>query len=219
MRQPENRSKELDMIGNINFNNFIDAQSIYASQLYGTFFMIYIRLLKDQVSSAGQYVDENGKEFQKIRIKKAHIKIQNYKGHYNLGITERIEFVPEGQAPHENGGKIKIEIQALSGSTNWEEIDINQDFIIGRSYLLIDRRLKPMHYPINSTVSNQADFENNINYNISMKNHLFDTEFFFRQGTKDAKKRSPSPGHWYSKDPIISSGNSCPGSINMSLFY
>lgn len=166
------------LIGSVNFENTTDFQSIYASQLYGTFFGIYIKLNEIITGQDNFY------------IKNAEFRLLNYKGPINLGITQQVEFKKSHQGEYEQwppGGVFKIEVQALHKKKSYKITttkDTEYAFAKEGSYLCVDRRVKKMH----------PDPTHDDPNGIPLQNGVFDSEFYFRgRFERDSSKKNLTP--------------------------
>lgn len=165
--------------GYVNLNDNDKYQPIYASQLYGTFFSVFAKLTTDGTNK-DYYV-----------IKKIDLKLVIYKGIIDIGITQAA-FETESQK-NKLGEIVKInptinmEVQALYDSEPKDLIVSNIDptfkFYKNKDFLRVERKLKRMH----------GD-------NRAIKNGIFDTEFYYREGplTSEEKypKVCPKPDEW-----------------------
>lgn len=166
---------------NIDFSNNEDYQTIYASQLYGTFFAIYAKL------TTSKYTDY-------YTLNDANLYLVNYKGNLDLGIVQADFFEVKNTENNTVSGGFKIEVQALYQSKpenlKVKNIDTNLKFNTKESFLFVDRRLKRIH-PQNDT------------NDIAIKDGVFDTEFYYRDGYIDNSKykalkvcQSSKPKEW-----------------------
>lgn len=160
---------ELNLITSVNLNNENSAeigQSIYSSQLYGTFFMIY------GVFDAS--FEENTNTYE---INSIHLKIMNYKGIVNLAITKAFIITHVDEDGTEEY-RLKVEVQAKLGSDeNSSELFLVEDSknlkIQKENKIILERYLKPIHQ-----INDEKDFP-------ALKNGVFDEEFFYREGDFD----------------------------------
>lgn len=184
-------------------------QPIYSSQLYGTFFIVYANF-------------ETSEDSDNYFLHKIKLKIINYKGLINLGITGASFYKTEGCDPENpiinnknimlnyKGGYIELKVRALYNSDNDILVDnISEPIKISKnnSYLNVTRKLDQMH-------GDDRVFENGV----------FDNEFFYRDGIeKDeagnwqiySEKRSPKPNN---ENENKGHGNArCPRSTNRIL--
>ncbi|WP_036150758.1 hypothetical protein [Maribacter forsetii] len=156
--------------GYIDLKDNSEWQEIYSSQLYDTFFGIFAIFTCDGSSKNDSYI-----------LSKMKLTIINYKGVCDLGITD----VEINATSDSSKFILKIEVQALNGSTTCD-LDCN-DLKIPRNKaeILVDRRVKKMH-------SNGS----------ALSNGLFDNEFYYREGIADDNgnlpfpKRTPIPLVW-----------------------
>ena len=172
----------MNLISNLNFSEKKDAQSIYSSQLYGTFFSVFALVDANK---------DNGNEY---NLESIHLKIMNYKGVVNLGITKAV-FEPNKDIENRKGGVLKIQVQAL----HTMDVDLfpvencqGQKLNIGGNIQTL-RYVKPMHV----TDSSRGDSYSNPE---QLKNSVFDEEFYYREGKlyddNMAKKKSHVPTEW-----------------------
>ena len=180
-----------DLSANIDFTNRDEYQAIYDSQLYGTFFAIYAKLTINNLGT-GEYT-----------LQKAELFLLNYKGNLDLGIVQAEFKIAETPPPNKKvvGGIFKIEVQAKYTNPTTPILDnvIKKTFKIynKKSFLFVDRRLKRLH-PQNATNG------------IALKDGIFDSEFYYREGFIDNVKNSAiklqkplKPKEWHdSPDPI-----------------
>ena len=150
----------MKLINHINFSTKHQPQdyyqSIYSSQSYGTFFIVYANFKTTE--------DENN-----YYVKEIKLKIINYKGLINIGI-ENASFIKEFDADDISlGGTLKITLKALDkDEADVHCCDENHPFPKNNSYLFVDRKLSKMH-------PQGVNFENGI----------FDEEFFYRDGINE----------------------------------
>ncbi len=178
----------MNLIGNVNLHNTSDYQLIYSSQLYGTFFNLYAKF--DASLNGDIYT-----------IKTISLKVINYKGIVNIGISRASQLLPD---PNDtNGHVLNLEVQALNGNTDVELKNLNYAIKRGEN-LNVDRKLIPMHTNGNP-----------------MNNSLFDEEFFFREGVYADNKfprRKPDPNEVVDNSLTdIKGGWICPRSTNSVL--
>lgn len=131
-------------------------QSIYTSQLYGTFFVVYANFKTEENLTNDSY-----------SVKNITLKIMNYKGLINIGI-ENAEFEAFWDQEQNNslGGIITLQLKALaSDHCLVRNIDPTHPFPKGESFLMVDRKLSKM--------SSNPD---------GIQNGIFDEEFFYRDG-------------------------------------
>ena len=186
-------------IGNIDLENERDFQAIYSSQLYGTFFMIYAKF--------------KSKSSTKYELENIELKLLNFKGLLNLGLT-RARFVQIKDADEKvTGGKIIIEVQALHTNTYLKSVDnVNGNSFSVNDFINVDRRVKMMD-PNNE------------------KSNVFDEEFLYREGFRrnpsapgdlttvqtESFNKTPFPHGDYSQDEVTVvafTGFLCPRSQN-----
>ncbi len=196
-----------NLIGNVNLKNNSDYQAIYASQLYGTFFMIYANF------TCGK--EDKGKGH---LLKEIELKIINYKGLLNLGIAkskfkpktkrQRVR-KPNGQnvvVPTPFGGTINVRVRVLHDS-NPNDLTIKNinHYCPKNSFIEVNRSVQRINPDITKPVTN----------------NVFDEEFYYREGVKrdfkeNFKKRKPIP------DELMDAGSGvggwiCPRSKNMVM--
>lgn len=194
---------KLNLISSVNLSNNKSGeigQSIYSSQLYGTFFMIYGVFDASFDESANIYV-----------INSIHLKIMNYKGITNLAITKAFIISNKNEDGTEEY-QLKVEVQAKVIDENNSEIflvDNSKNLIIKKEdTIILERFLKPMH---------QVNEEENFS---ALKNGVFDEEFFYREGeiinrkTQYVAKRIKQISE--NKPAMSLSGRACPFSF---LFF
>ncbi len=142
----------MELINNINLSNSNESayQSIYSSQLYGTFFMIYA------IFETRPCI--NGYEISSIKLR-----LMNYKGLINLGIS-RARFFTEENKENSHHGILKIEVEAMCPNNN-----IDFPVAMRRNcqcsiddYIYVDRSVKKLP--------------------AALHNNVFDEEFLYREG-------------------------------------
>lgn len=177
----------MKLVGNVSFKNQSDFQSIYSSQLYGTFFAVYAKFT----------LDENDEKLQTIELA-----LINYKGDYNLGLVEN-KITEEELVVNEESGmlKFKIHVRALSKSYGGNTVTLkleNPIDLSGLDIFFIDRKLYPMH----------TDKHGN---SIGIYNGLFDKEFYYRDGDLLVKR----PRIDYEISSFLKPGDRCKTATNM----
>jgi len=156
--------------GYIDLKDNSEWQEIYSSQLYDTFFGIFGIFSCDKVSENDHYI-----------LSKMKLKIINYKGICDLGITDAEIFRTRDSSKF----VLKIEVQALKSSTTFNLECNNLKIPQNQAEILVDRRVKKMH----------SDGS-------ALLNGLFDNEFYYREGIADDNgnlpfpKRTPIPLVW-----------------------
>ena len=160
------------------------AQKIYGSQVYGTFFSIFVNLNTREV-------DEDH-----IEITSATFDLVNYNGPINIGI--RSIGIP--QLYRERFLVLPIEVQGLHPNLQLQDVSFGGEdgpLVVKKelkNYLIVQRSLCPLNYP-----DAHGDMEER-----AMCHHVFDAEFYNRDGIGDEsfneRHRLPQP----SLDQIIS---------------
>ncbi|WP_430967327.1 hypothetical protein [Spongiimicrobium sp. 2-473A-2-J] len=185
----------MDLINCVDLSNESDYQNIYSSQLYGTFFMVYAKFSTETCD--GGY-----------KIKSITLRLLNYKGPINLGIT-RAKLVRMIH-PDATSVLLKIEVQALQPSNVDVTVDVARDMecSIG-GVLQVVRGLKSLG----------SDFVGEV----------FENEFKYREGFEKSSNgdiepvsecREPEPENNYDmiEDGVqfddIKGGYLCPESTN-----
>ena len=110
-------------------------QSIYTSQLYGTFFVVYANFKTEENLAKDSYF-----------VKNISLRIMNYKGLINIGIENAV-FKPFWNDSQTNslGGIIILYLKALaSDHCLVSNIDTTHPFPKGKSFLMVDRKLSKM---------------------------------------------------------------------------
>ncbi len=193
----------MELIGNVNLANNDDYQSIYASQLYGTFFAVYAKFK----------VEDKDPDDEIYKLTGLRLKILNYKGIVNLGIVQAhlLPVKDKNNPAKADGWRLILELQALGGSTDSVVQCQSNEFKKGASYFGVDRRLKELP---------------------NMGGFVFDNEFNYREGFKtqvsgdslvciqESTTRTPEPTKFSNNDlkmelihaPESDSGNQCPKS-------
>ncbi len=156
----------------LDFSNNKEYQLVYASQLYCTFFMVYAKI--DASLTGNDYT-----------LNSIDLHLINYKGILDLGIRQAVfEWIQDNDNPDIYHAKIKIEVQAMYSSSpeDCKVKGINTDHTLKprNSYLLVDRRLKPMH-------------PENQNGKVMLVNGVFDSEFFYREGDVEDGRLATKP--------------------------
>ncbi len=156
------------LITNLNLNpEETFGQSIYNSQLYGTFFGVYAYIRSEKI-------DEKKRIVTSMRLE-----VINYKGELDLGI-EKAVYEPKSGG---NGGNLKLHVRAVIGnslnSTSRDAVvktkDIEVEGIQGErfekgAFINVQRYLKPIH-------SEKSEGSEPLNEGV------FDSEFHYREGT------------------------------------
>lgn len=161
--------------GYVNLGEPSQHQEIYSTQLYGTFFGIFAKFDCDGDKSPEDYI------FNDINLE-----LINYKGICDIGIT-KAELKP---IKDKSRFILKIEVQAMNGTTNCSVNCKNIKISKNGARILMDRRVKKIHLDESAH-----------------KDCLFDTEFFYREGIADDSndlpfpKRTPTPLGWCDELP------------------
>ncbi|WP_405566505.1 hypothetical protein [Polaribacter sp. Asnod6-C07] len=198
----------MKLINYVNFGDSENAQAIYSSQLYGTYFSIYALIETSEHEDSKNY---------KYNIKSIKLFLMNYKGVINLGITRAI-IEPIFDNKIQIGAKLDIEIQGKYEMINeLFEVDISNDFI-GlniKSKINTSRYLRPMHIgkDEDSTVNNR---------DTPLSSGIFDSEFYFREGqimNEDMVRNENIAKTWDSRNEVksMTGGNFCPYSTSIVL--
>lgn len=156
-------------IGNLDLKPKQDNwQSVYNSQLYGTFFGVYAKIESEETGN---------KDVRKITS--MTLEVVNYKGELDLGI-EDATYIPNGETDL-TGGKIFLTVRAMvnniidpnSKEVKTQEVSVNgiagMLFKNGEATIHIKRYLKPIH-------SEKSESE------MPLKEGVFDSEFHYREG-------------------------------------
>ena len=121
----------MELISSINLSNENDYQSIYASQLYGTFFAVYGKFTLQKSTDPKYYL-----------LDTIDLLVINYKGIFNIGISDH-KFVYD-QTNQE--AILKLEVRAIYGDKTAEVKCKGAQFKKdGNSFLYVDRRVQFMH--------------------------------------------------------------------------
>lgn len=192
------RKPKMNLITTIDFSETKNAQTIYSSQLYGTFFSIHALMDTSTTVIDDYYLINSMKLF-----------VVNYKGILNLGIKQA-EFKEVRGSKWAWKLKIEIEVQGF------EALD-EQDFIIKsakgkkirkpklrklgkqkskitrRSQIFVERYALPVGQPF------------------SEDKKIFDSENYFRQGfiknmTSAQRKKDHRPSLWLKDKPAQGAG-------------
>lgn len=161
----------MNLITNFNLSDNQNGQSLYSSQLYGTFFSIFGIVETEQKG--------NG-----YLISSLKLKLINYKGVLNLEITNA-ELVSSKLVLDEIiQWSLSVEVQAKATTKNDEVLFTVKDdkgnpftskdgLVLKKGTSIIFRRfLKPIHLDSNNQTRAQA-------------NGVFDSEFYYREGVFD----------------------------------
>ncbi len=139
-------------------------QTIYNSQLYGTFFGVYAFIKSKEI-------DGNNKE---RRITSLTLEVVNYKGELDLGIEKAVY---KSKGPRK-GGTIYLTMRALIGNSlnnntaKTEDIEVENiqgELFEKGNYINVVRYLKPIHS------ENSED-------STALNEGVFDSEFHYREG-------------------------------------
>lgn len=153
----------MNLISYANLKDNTNFQSIYSSQLYGTFFSVFAKFIATKNKKNYEYT------FDKIELK-----LVNYKGNLDLKIVKASlsEIISEGKL-----SDYKLDLEVKAGSCNTESILADnvegRIFLTNKHTIKIERFLKPMHQ-----INDETDFP-------ARKDGKFDTEFFYREGLFD----------------------------------
>ena len=168
------------LITNLNLKpNKNHGQSIYNSQLYGTFFGVYAFLETKET-----------KDTEVREITSMKLQVINYKGELDLGIEEAI-YEPNGNAGDFSGGTLRITVKAMvSNAINrnkkvkTDNIEVQniagKQFERGKSFINVKRYVRPIH------AEKSKD-------SIGLKKGVFDSEFHYREGIVFDKEYSLRP--------------------------
>ena len=195
------QEKKAELISIVKISHNIDYQSIYASQLYGTFFAIYGKFhLKSE--------DENFYYLDSIDLS-----IVNYKGLFNILIKD-YHFLPN--TPNSNDSTLIIEVRALKGN-EFQRVDCKgQRFRKdGSSYLHVDRRVAYLHS--RGVALDSGVYDTEFFYREGVD---FDVVPYGSNGrpnfVPEQKGRQNEPGLiGANTDPASAAGTKCPKSKNM----
>lgn len=199
------------LISNLNLGDNKNGQSIYTSQLYGTFFGIYAKV---------NARDNDQKDYWTLDA--MELKIMNYKGIVNLGITQAKLIESKHDGIHNNDARLYVEVQACYNMPD-EFIKVEnssgQKFTKGKANIRLERFLKPMHAHSNGVKQQLND-------------GVFDEEFFYREGklydNELAERKKHAPVQWEDKkvekpvgeeEGIITSGWMCPYADIIVTFF
>lgn len=187
----------MNLISTIDFSEKFDAQSIYSSQLYGTFFSIYA------VIDAEDHIDH-------YVLKSIKLYTINYKGVLNLEI-ENASFEPDKSEDDGSVWKWKLWIEVRVKATKLKEYEVkginNNVFLKSnpnpegpqKHKIFVERFVKPIHddgKPLSD-------------------GKIFDAEFYYREGIfveDQAKRKEHLPRKWPigGSETVGSSGYLCP---------
>ncbi len=219
----------MELVNYINFNENSRGQAIYSSQLYGTYFAIYALIKSQQVTKELKNPESGNTEVIKgYNLESMGLKIVNYKGVINLGIT-KAELLPvfitdstEGvEKKIQVGLKLNIEVQGLHGDMdNFFKVDFPKkiDTIHQGTNIETSRFLRPMHLAksIGSKFPSPETGK-------QLMNGVYDEEFYYREGKIDSNftkhiKDKYVARTWDQRDePVDKSGWMCPFSSSMIL--
>ncbi|WP_394747128.1 hypothetical protein [Spongiimicrobium salis] len=157
-------AKKTNVIGNIDLSNKDDFQAIYASQLYGTFFMIFARFTANSRKAKGGYT------FRKIELR-----LFNYKGLINIGLKRARYVIIKNSKSEVIGGKIIVEVEGNSNKFYLKRVsDVYGKHCQISNKIEVDRRLARLH----STSP-------------LIRHKVFDNEFYYREGVEPEEKKPP----------------------------
>lgn len=174
----------MNIAATVNFTDTANYQAIYSSQVYGTFFVVYGKFMIRE--EEGLYLLEG-----------ANLRVVNYKGLINVGITKAKLQIQLDMATGENiGGRLIIEIQGVpqnDPATTDVDVEINGvnnviPFPKATSYLWVDRRMKRLH----DRTGMSQDAEN-------LLKNIFDEEFYYREGVVNSANLTDvdhAPNEW-----------------------
>lgn len=133
-------------IGNIDLSK-TEFQAIYASQLYGTFFMVFAKFTAID-KGEGVY-----------SISKIKFKLVNYKGLINIGINKVQGIEKKTDLQNDEYCLIRLELQGLNANDE-KELELSGFEMKKGDCLVIDRTTKKMHNgaPINHSVFDEEFF-------------------------------------------------------------
>lgn len=192
---------EMELIGNVNLSNPKDYQSIYASQLYGTFFAVYGKFtVEDTDPSDGIY-----------KLLNLRLKILNYKGIINLGIIQAILRPVKDEEDKTLGWRLILELQALGGRTDCDVQCGSYEFTKGKSFISVDRRLKKLASIGGHVFDAEFGYREGFTTEVSGNNLVC---------TQEVKEKKPIPMEISDEDqqgqevlePVSDSGSQCPKS-------
>ncbi|MEX0288119.1 MAG: hypothetical protein AB3N14_03340 [Flavobacteriaceae bacterium] len=141
------------------------AQKIYGSQVYGTFFSVFVSFKTREIDK------------EHIEITSATFDLVNYNGPINVGIRS----IGPPEIVRERFLVLPITIQGLHPSLTQEDVTLTGregPIVIKKSlvnYLIVQRSLCPLNYPDSS-----GDMEKK-----AMCHNVFDSEFYNRDGIGD----------------------------------
>ena len=197
------RKPKMNLITTVDFSEGKNAQSIYTSQLYGTFFSIHALIDTSTTATDNYYLINSMKLF-----------IVNYKGVLNLGIKQA-EFKAEKNNKWAWKLKIEVEIQGFT------EID-KQNFIVKTAKG--KKILKPKIHQVGNDrpiIKRRSQifvqrYALPVGKPFSKDGKIFDDENYFRQGvirniTRAERKKEHRPTEWSNLKPAQGgSGFVCP---------
>ncbi|NVJ46013.1 MAG: hypothetical protein HWE07_02765 [Cytophagia bacterium] len=157
----------MKFIGNINLTNKDDYQAIYASQLYGTFFMVFAKFTCEYSSEKKAYI-----------MQKIDFRLVNYKGLINIGIKSVQGIEKRVDLKNNQYNLVRLELQGLKTDSKDKSLPCSGFELKQGDCLVIDRTTVKMH---NGTALNQ---------------NVFDEEFYYRHGIEpndNYRERSPGP--------------------------
>ncbi|WP_160111952.1 hypothetical protein [Aquimarina sp. AU58] len=163
-------------------------QSIYASQSYGTFYAVFARFTVHDIITSDHQVVPNKKLLEQIELK-----LVNYKGNINMAFAKKSEIDEDSLEKTTSGNEIKtfllkINIKGAVGD-NIGLIDVlyfEEPLIIENdTYFTVIRELL--------TLSGKTKEEfNKPEENSPFVNHIFDEEFYLRDGENMERKKEDS---------------------------
>lgn len=169
--------KKTNYLSIIDFSDNENYQSAYSTQLYGTFFSIYLKLKTSE--KGNHYV-----------IEELNLKLINYKGVIDLGIEDAVlEYVLADSQYPELWKKLALRVAVKAGSSNNRDFPVSvsdkSNKIVKNGTIDFERYVKPMH-------GGDRPYQ-------ALCNGLFDSEFYYREGlfeNDEAKRTEHVPKLW-----------------------
>jgi len=118
-------------LGYVNLSDHDNYQSVYGSQLYGTFFSLFARFQADKLEN-----DHDGKSY---LLNQIDFKLINYKGITNIGLNE------VSSISHENNAlNLEVQIRALESKSEISLKNLNLK-LSKNDRLIVNRKLLKLH--------------------------------------------------------------------------
>ena len=190
----------MNLVSTVNLSNEKDYQSIYSTQIYGTFFAIYAKFT----------LSDTDKDY--YTLEKIDLVLVNYKGLINIGLTEcEYKYNEDSKS-----AILKVEVRALHKNKKLEVDCGNKKFKRdGTSVLDVDRRVLPMKG--GKTMENEV-FDEEFYYREGVENPKNMKEGSDYDFEVDSKKRSITPDTLeFNAQEASDGGKKCPKARNLMM--